>query len=162
MPAVLSIYSNEDDYVSGAVAIGQFGGIQGEETDGLGLYARTALSLPPIDAIFKFGSQRVRSWLAENHWLPAEDEDEAEYAYNDNFPGKAVVDTYQKVWQDQLPLFTGGAYAVLGGWHIPWPDGDWYNQLDKTLLVWTFEDSEPWLEVWRDTNQLYTVVQRFT
>jgi hypothetical protein len=55
----------------------------------------------------------------------------------------------------------GGAYATLGGWHFPWPDGDSEDLLKCKLLVWTFEECEPWIEVWRDAEK-YRVIERIT
>jgi len=162
IPGMLSIYTNEEDGETGVVRIDPSATLDAAETDGLVLYAQPALSLPPIDAVFKFGSSSVQNWLAENDWLPAEGEDESEYAYNDNFPDKAIVDVYINVWQKQLPLYTRSAHAVLGGWHMPWPDGDWYDLLAQTLVAWTFEEAEPWVEVWRDASKNYTVLQRIT
>jgi hypothetical protein len=53
------------------------------------------------------------------------------------------------------------AAAVLGGWHFPWPDGDWEERCGESLLAWTIEESEPWVEVWRAASGL-RVVQRIT
>ena len=52
-------------------------------------------------------------------------------------------------------------HAVLGGWHFPWPDGDWGELVERPLLAWTFEDSEPWVEVWGD-GKGFQVKQRIT
>lgn len=162
LPGVLSIYTDEENCETGIVVMDAVAELSVADTDGLPLYAQPASSLPPIDAVFKFGSPAIKEWLAENDWLPGEDEDESEFAYNSNFPDKHIVNIYEAAWQNQMPLYDGGAHAVLGGWHMPWPDGDWYDLLEQTLVVWTFEDSEPWVEVWRDTKNNYTVLQRVT
>jgi hypothetical protein len=59
------------------------------------------------------------------------------------------------------PFYSGSAHAVLGGWHVPWPDGDWDELAERPLLVWTLEDSEPWVEVWAD-GKGFEVKQRIT
>jgi hypothetical protein len=43
---------------------------------------------------------------------------------------------------------------MLGGWPVPFPDGEWEKLLTKTLLVLTLEDAEPWVEVWDDGKRL--------
>ena len=121
---VLSIYSNEDDCVSGVVAFDPAASIVA--SSGSGLYAYLSTSLPPPDA------------------LPGGDTEE-----------------YMRLWQSNCPLYTGEAAAVLGGWHFPWPDGDWEALRQESLLVWTLDDSEPWIEVWRQADG-YRVIQRIT
>jgi hypothetical protein len=118
------------------------------------LFARPALSLPPIDAVFRFGSPDVQSWLASQDWGPT-------LGFNDGFPDRGPVHEYEAVYQAQLPLYCGGAHAVVGGWHFPWPEGDWVDLVECNLLVWTFEDSEPWVEAWTDGTRDW-VVQRTT
>jgi hypothetical protein len=62
---------------------------------------------------------------------------------------------------EQLPFYSGGAHAVLGGWHLPWPDGDWLELVPSQLLVWTFEGGEPWFEAWASGEAL-RVLRRIT
>jgi hypothetical protein len=149
----LSIYTDEDDCDSGIVALDDSLTLP-EWAEGLRLYAHPGSSLPPIDAVFKFGSREVAEWLAANEWQPA-------WGHNDNFPDSAPVALYEREYQKQLPLYSGGAHAVLGGWHMPWPDGDWDELVDKRLIVWTFAESEPWVEVWKDEGSFH-VIQRIT
>jgi len=70
-------------------------------------------------------------------------------------------DAYIPIWQANCPLYTEEAVAVLGGWHFPWPDGDWAELREKPLLLWTIEDSEPWVEVWGESAG-FKVIQRIT
>jgi hypothetical protein len=118
------------------------------------LYAHPARSLPPIDAVFRFGSPRVQEWLAAHGWEPT-------WEYNDNFPDRETARAYERAWQDQCPLYGRGVHAVVGGWHVPWPDGDWEDLLADTLVLMTLEESEPWIEVWR-TAAGFRVIQRIT
>lgn len=149
----LSIYTNEDDCIAGVVTVDQHRELP-EASDGIRLYAHPASSMPPLEAVFKLGSPEVTRWLVANNW-------ESEWGYNDNFPDRSPVDIYERAYQAQLPLYDGSAHAVLGGWHMPWPEGDWDELLNKQLVVWTFADSEPWVEVWRDGVDL-RVIQRTT
>jgi hypothetical protein len=84
-----------------------------------------------------------------------------DWGWNDNFKDPDPVLKYDSLVQSELPLYSGGAHAVLGGWHFPWPDGDWEELIDHPLLVWTFEDSEPWVEVWGNEDG-FKVLQRIT
>jgi hypothetical protein len=111
--------------------------------------------LPPIEAIFRFGSESVQQWLRDHNWQPG-------WGYNDNFGDPAPAKEYERLYQSECPLYSSdGVFAMLGGWHFPWPDGDWQDLLDQSLLVWTFKESEPWVEVW-NTAQGFRVIQRIT
>ncbi len=149
----LSIYTHEDDCVSGMVTVDDSLTLP-DPTDGLKLYAHPESSLPPLEAVFKLGSSDVADWLRANNWQP-------DWGFNDNFPDRTPVDSYERAYQNQLPLFNDSAHAVLGGWHMPWPDGDWDELVDKRLIAWTFAESEPWVEVWDDEGR-FRVIQRIT
>ena len=76
------------------------------------LVARAASVLPPIDAVFAFGSDAVGSWLAENRW-------ERGWGYNSNFPDREPVEQYERAYQSEHPLYRRAkAVAMLGGWHL--------------------------------------------
>lgn len=68
---------------------------------------------------------------------------------------------YQHLWKSNCPIYSKEIVAVLGGWHFPWPDGDWEHLQDQRLLVWTIEEAEPWVEVWGELGSL-RVIQRIT
>ena len=121
---VLSVYTNEEDCVSGYA--GHDPAARLDVGVGHPLYAHPAPSLPPPDA------------------LSAEDDV-----------------AYIRLWQANCPLYTEESVAVLGGWHFPWPDGDWEELREHRLLVWTIEGSEPWVEVWAEPGGL-RVLQRIT
>jgi hypothetical protein len=79
-------------------------------------------------------------------------------------PDAMPIEDHQKylpVWQSNCPLYTGEAAAVLGGWHFPWPDGDWEELREAPLLLCTLDESEPWVEVWGGSEG-FRVVQRIT
>jgi hypothetical protein len=149
----LSVFANEEDCKSGAVRF-EADALLPSSSARKRLFARPSASLPPIDAVFRFGSPDVRAWLQALGWDPMVE-------YTDNFPDPEPVKAYEADYQAQLPLYSGGAHAVIGGWHFPWPDGDWADLIDCNLLVWTFEDCEPWIEAWSDGSREW-VFQRIT
>ena len=123
---------------------------------GISLYANAATVLPPIDAVFARGSEAIGAWIASHGWDRTD-------RYNDNFPDAAVVREYERVWQDEFPIYSElDIYAVLGGWHFPMADDDWHALLDDQLMVFTLRDSEPWVEAWRTKTGQFQVIQRIT
>jgi hypothetical protein len=52
-------------------------------------------------------------------------------------------------------------HAQLGGWPITWPDEGADEQLDRQLVLRTYADSEPWIEVFRK-GRSFQVVERIT
>jgi hypothetical protein len=148
---LLSVYTAED---GGGMTVHRRKGTL--PTVGTPLYAHPGRSMPPIDAVFRFGSAAVQDWLASNQWRP-------DWGYNNNFKDKKPVKANLTSYQNVCPLYGGLAgepvHAVLGGWHFPWPDGDWAGLVDRPLLIWTFAESEPWVEVW-GAGKGYEVRQR--
>jgi len=126
------------------------------ERAGTPLYAHPASVLPPIDAVFAHGSEVVGEWLHAYGWERTE-------PYDDGFGDAATVRKYERVFMQEFPLyFESDIYAVLGGWHVSWPDGDWHELLDEQLMVFTFRDSEPWVEAWLTRAGDFRVIQRIT
>jgi hypothetical protein len=121
---VLSVFTNEDDCVSGVVAYDPSAKLFASAERPL--FAHAAQSYPPPNA------------------LPEED-----------------YEKYMPIWQSNCPLYTEEAAAILGGWHFPWPDGDWEELRETPLLLWTFDESEPWVEVWGGPAG-FRVIQRIT
>lgn len=123
---------------------------------GTELYAHTASVLPPIDAVFARGSEAVGEWIRSHGW-------ERTDRYSDNFKDAAIVQEYERVWQQEFPIYLeSDIYAVLGGWHFPMADDDWHELLDDQLMVFTIRDSEPWVEAWRTRTGQFRVIQRIT
>jgi hypothetical protein len=106
---------------------------------GTPLYARPSRSFPPLAAVCLYGSNEVESWL-KSKGLERYDYEQVEN------------DAYHAVWQERCPLFANECAAMLGGWHIIWPEDDFYMPREMKLLIWTFKDSEPWIEVWMGRN----------
>ncbi len=120
---------------------------------GTPLCASSFSSLPPIDAIFLLGNDDIGRWLKENNW----DRDEP---YNKNFHDHDLVEAYEKWWASRHPLYQRKASAVSGGWHLSWPEGDWYDLINDELILWTLQ-KEPWIEVWSSKGKLQ-VIDRIT
>ncbi|MEM7405171.1 MAG: hypothetical protein AAF458_07740 [Pseudomonadota bacterium] len=117
------------------------------------LAGRAGHSLPPVDAVFLHGSDAVGDWLSKHDWPRDE-------PYNDNFPDPTPA-LYDSLWRKQYPLYQSGVAATLGGWHVPWPEGDWYDYVDTRLVLLTLSDTEPFVEVFERGGE-FTVVQRIT
>src|SRR5262245_45080476 len=117
------------------------------------LYGELHSSLPPVDAVFLLGSDQIYKFLLENDWPRNE-------PFNRNFPAEAPHE-YERLWQHNCPIYRDDLCAVVGGWNMPWPDGDFEDLISSELLVWTFEDAEPWIEVFRTGDEM-RVCKRIT
>jgi len=59
-------------------------------------------------------------------------------------------------------------WATLGGWRMSWPDDDddpeelAFWQVNRTLVLRTSHDAEPWVEVWRHSDGRLEAVARIT
>lgn len=124
---------------------------------GVSLYAYPTEVLPPIDAIFALGSERVEVWLQANGW-------QRSYRYNNNFRDRAIVEDYERVWARGDPVFGRheNLYAALGGWPFANAEDDWTELLHAQLLAVTVQDCEPWVEAWEVPGGGFRVAQRIT
>ncbi|MEM6504274.1 MAG: hypothetical protein AAF711_02270 [Planctomycetota bacterium] len=109
--------------------------------------------LPHLDTIFKQGSEAVEAFLAANDWSRDD-------SYNDHFPGPTAA-AYERLWQENCPLYVGEVEAAIGPFQMPWPDDDWDEVGGLNLVLWTFRDAEPWVEVYQ-TQGGWIVKQRIT
>lgn len=109
--------------------------------------------LPHIDTLFQQGSDAINAFLETNGWS-------REDPYNDNFPHPAAA-AYERLWQQNCPLYVGEIDAAINAYQMPWPDDDWDEVGDLDLILWTFRDAEPWVEVYKSGND-YIVKQRIT
>jgi hypothetical protein len=128
--------SLNDDYTSGSVQSSTL-----PITSHQPLFAETSISLPPVDAVFLCGSDVLASFLKSYDWPRDE-------PFNSNFPDP-IPHEYECLWQKNCPLFDKSIAAMSGGWHMPWPDGDWHDFLNAELICWTFLNAEPWIEVFK-------------
>ena len=124
------------------------------DTSGEGprLYAYSVPSLPPLEAVFLYGSPMFREWFGQMGW--GEDLDR-----NGPLLDREIENAYVEAQRENLPIDGEHVFAVLGGWHVPWPDGDWLELVDHPLAVMTLADSEPWVEVF-DMGDSFQVIQR--
>jgi hypothetical protein len=101
-------------------------------------------------------SEFVGEWIRLHGW-------ERGRRCNSNFKDGAIVDAYERIWYQEFPLcFESDIYAVLGGWHLPCADDDWYDLIEERLMVLTVRGSEPWVEAWRTRAGQFKVIQRIT
>lgn len=114
------------------------------KTDGVALYGRPFDCMPDIEAIFHFGSDKVKAWY-DASWNPRTGYD------------RSPVKDYLRVLHREHPFEApGGCFAMLGGWSwcFTWCYGQdeeypWHL-LEGALVVLTIEESEPWIEVFDD------------
>jgi hypothetical protein len=122
-----------------------------KQPDGTKLYAKEFQCLPDVDAVFQFGSKKVKDWLEATSWN------------HDTDYKRSPVKEYLKLVQAQHPFSANdGAFAMLGGWswcfnwcytideEYPW------HLLQKALIVLTVAESEPWIEVFDDGKKFVT------
>src|SRR5262249_17740336 len=110
--------------------------------DGIELVSTEDVAMPPEEALAVFGSNAIRELTKRG---------------NEGNP----LATYK----ERCPLFYAdaeGIFAMLGGWHVSWPENDAYDDEQGRLALWTFKDSEPWLEVWQRPSGQLEVVARIT
>ncbi len=171
----LSVYSDESECVA-AVAHDPTASLLTQAGSQL-LFAHQAISMPPLDAVFRFGSEAVQDWLAEIGWKP-------DWGGEVNFGGwrpewggtvdlkdTTLRNAYRQVHRDYkkvalvenclVPDYGPDVFAILGGWHYPWPDGDWVELTAHPLVLWTCAGSEPRIEVFR-TGDGFKTFHRIT
>ncbi len=147
LSGILSVYERLDDvpfrerFV--AVKTDDRASLASLVTGGAELVGTEDVALPPVEALETYGSAQMRSLLRS--------------------PDQAnpLLDAYE----ERCPLHYAdreGIYAMLGGWHVPWPENDAYDTEPGRLVLWTFKDSEPWLEVWQRPSGQLEVVPRIT
>lgn len=146
-----SVYANQEDRATGLVLVNRQATLP-PVPDGIKLYAHQTTCFPPLDAIFRYGTEAVQQWLRANQWQP-------EWGYSPQFRDHQTTELCAAAYQEQLDLKGGLIDAVLGGWPMSWRIGEWEEQADRRLLLWTWRDSPPWIEMWQDRGQL-RVVQR--
>ena len=148
----LSVFTDEKKCVAGRVEFNA----SPPKRAGLELRAYEESVLPPIEAVFARGSAAVGDWLTGNNYR-------RDCRYGPGFPGHTVVNEYERIWFEEYPIYRqDDTYAVLGGWHWPCADSDWYDLVDEQLAVFTIHDSEPWVEGWHSRSGQFKVIQRIS
>lgn len=123
------------------------------KTDGTKLYAKSVQCVPDVDAVFQFGSKKIKDWAKLNPTTSYE---------------RSPVKEYLQAVRDEHPFSSrDGAYAMLGGWSWcfmwcysidePYP----WRLLKGALVVLTLAESEPWIEVF-DDGRKFVAFSRIT
>jgi hypothetical protein len=120
------------------------------KTDGEKLYGHPFECLPPVEVVLDQGSQAVQDWVEDIGWT-----------VDDDAPLHKPVGDYIREYMQHHPYFTWDCDAMLGGWLMPFPEGDWKKFASKPLLIFTIRDAEPHYELWDDHGRL-KLVERIT
>jgi hypothetical protein len=108
------------------------------------LYAEEAWDYPHHEVLQLKGKKVIRELLA-----------------NDDAAQRDYEDEWWAAVQPTDHLTGTGVYAQLGGWPVTWPEEGANEQIRKHLVVRTYRDAEPWIEVFR-TVRRYEVQLRIT
>jgi hypothetical protein len=153
-PLALSMFTTTEDdekLCNVNVSTGKLNEISFEES--IALTAKPATSLPPLEALLLYGGPAVQQWLSSQKLQ--------RWDYSD--VDSVVRDQYLKHFNPRLPLcMEQPPFARVGGWHVQWPDDDFYIPREMRLMVWTFQDSEPWYEVFLSPLRNYIIKSRIT
>lgn len=111
------------------------------------LYAHARMELPHVDALFRVGPPALQQWMAR---LLGQDPAELLRHSDIGAHSHPVLERLDQTLRAAHPMWRGGAAAQLGGWCWGWPDEAWdeRERRGQQLVLTTFEDSEPWVEVW--------------
>ncbi len=117
------------------------------------LKAIESVSLPPLEAVILYGGPTIDDLLKEQglrRW---------EYS---GLVGEDA-EAYQSYFHERSPLMMDvPPFARAGGWHVLWCDDDFYIPREMRLMLWTFEDSEPWYEVFLTPQNNHHIKERIT
>jgi hypothetical protein len=122
---------------------------------GTRLYAVPAQSFPPIEAVCLYGSTQVAEWMRELGL--------ARHQYGD-VTRSPIARQYMDEFTRRAPLYSGEADAIVGGWHMMWPEDDFFMPIEMRLVLTTIRDSEPFYEIWVTDSAVrnYSVQSRIT
>jgi hypothetical protein len=110
-------------------------------------------SFPPLEAVCLYGSRRVADWL---HGLGL-----ARHEY-DAVQAEPIAKRYIDEFTCRAPLYVSGGAAILGGWHMIWPEDDFFMPMEMRLIITTMRDAEPYYEVWLSSANNTSVKSRIT
>lgn len=153
-PFALALDSLDDDSERAVARPVSTGSLQGVKfKGGVPLKAVESLSLPPIEAIMLYGGPAVDDWLKGRgirRWEYAELRPEE-------------IRDYEEYFMERCPLTSDTPpFARIGGWHSLWSDDDYYTPREMRLMMWTFEEAEPWYEVFLTGLRNHSVRARIT
>lgn len=116
-------------------------------TGGTLLFAHQTMELPHVDALFRHGEPALQQWMAD---LLGRSPEALLTRSDIGAPRHPALDQLDQRLRAAHPMWAGGAMAQLGGWCWGWPDEAWDERENQGqhLVLTTFENSEPWIEVW--------------
>jgi len=87
----------------------------------------------------------------------------ARHQYSDTYH-LPVVQQYMDEFTRRAPLCSAKADVIVGGWHMMWPEDDFFMPLEMRLVLTTLRDAEPYFEVWVTEGVVrnYSVKSRIT
>jgi len=149
--AIQTMHDDSEQVIAFPVSSGTLAGISFEGA--VPLQAVKSVSLPPLEAVLLYGGPAIDAWLNERGLRRWNYED----AIGDDVEG------YRSYFFDRSPLLADPSpFARVGGWHICWSDDDFYIPREMRLMLWTFEGSEPWYEVFLSGLLNHVVKARIT
>lgn len=145
----LSIYTSSAAESEWQAITTQEGHPPADAAGGVALAARAGVALPHLDAIEAYLGTTINALV------------------QDGRIGREDVATYDKHWWANT---FNMAWLTLGGWRIPWPEDEpdddplsrEFYEGERSLLLRTFRDAEPWVEVWGGTNGYLEAIPRIT
>ncbi|MHC4401057.1 MAG: hypothetical protein ACYTG0_15380 [Planctomycetota bacterium] len=117
--------------------------------DWIPLYAYKSTELPSLEALEQCEQESLT------------DDEDVLQAYDLESRGRSLVgETHFFFGRSGDPY--DDVYAQLGGWAVTWPDESFEEQIDRQLVLRTYANSEPWIEVFKDREGGFSVAQRIT
>jgi hypothetical protein len=110
-------------------------------------------SFPPFEAVCLYGGPAVARWLSS---LGLE-----RFQYSEA-RSQHVAEEYEQEFMRRAPFYMEGVDVIVGGWHMIWPDDDFYLPREMRLLATTIRDAEPFLEVWLSDIGNVSIKDRIT
>jgi hypothetical protein len=136
---VLQVFDSSGERGSAALQPGRLPAPQAGQT---ALYSVAAKDVPCAEIVMHKGSDSLQAWGREVQWESADPWSDA----------VRPLAKYEEKWEAihvSRKSDGGSVYAQLGGWPVTWPDEAAHKQLGRQLVLRTYANSEPWLEVFR-------------
>jgi len=154
---VLHISSNGYDYRVKFEKSEQLRKTRSGETS---LYGLATSDIPELPVLLSQKSKSLGNLMqpfVKAGWKLKNDE------YLTSFPDQNAIKDYKKRRRQIHPLFddSRSVYAQIGGFPITLPDAAGIEQLKKTLVLRTYFDAEPWVEIFQARGK-YKLVSRIT
>lgn len=154
---ILHILSNGYDYKVSFEAKEQLRKTRSGETS---LYGLNFVDVPELPLLLDQKSPCVKAIskpFANVGWKLKNDE------YLTSFPDQAAVKDFRNRYKKIHPIYddSRSVYAQIGGFPITLPDGSALEQRKKKLVLRTYFDAEPWIEVFLNRGK-YKLESRIT